>query len=241
MEAGESVVVLYKGGRLPSWHRLSPEEQEAYQQEHVDLMLGIARRYGMQRLEGFRLMAPQNTFERFWVIEFPTLAGAEAWIEAEMAPPYGRYGYYEYDLGRNWLPEFCADWVANAAPPVAVEAGDDPQRVPELRVDSGSVVVVLFEREKLSRGAGEKSVGDDYIERMRAVAHAQGLMRLECFKLMAPQAAWHRVWLAEFPTVAGAEVWIDTEVFPGQGCEAERVFQLTRRWAPAYFASWVSG
>ena len=241
MEAGESVVVLFKGGRLPSWHRLSVREQAAYQQEHVDLMLGIARRYGMQRLEGFRLMAPQNTWERFWVIAFPELAGAEAWIEAEMAPPYGRYGTYEYDLGRNWLPEFCADWVGNAAPSVVLPTDADPHRVPELRVDSGSVVVVLFEREEPSRGAGKKSVGDDYIESMRAVAHAHRLMRLECFKLMAPRAAWHRVWLAEFPTVAGAEAWIDTEVSPVHGCVSERVFQLTRKWAPAYFASWVSG
>ena len=54
----------------------------------------------MRRLEGFRLMGRQYHWERFWVIEFPTLDGAEAWIEAEIAPPYGLYGYYDYELAR---------------------------------------------------------------------------------------------------------------------------------------------
>ena len=52
-------------------------------------MLSVARDHRMKRMEGFRLIAPQERWERFWVIEFPTLEGAEAWIEAEMAPPYG--------------------------------------------------------------------------------------------------------------------------------------------------------
>ncbi len=239
METDESIVVLYKGGRLSSWHSVSPHEQEAYQQEHVDLMLGIAHKYRLQHLEGFRLMAPQSTWERFWIIEFPTLAGAEAWIEAEMAPPYGRYGYYEYYLARSYRPEFCTDWVANAAPSVVVPEDVDPRQVPELRVDFGSVVVVLFERGEPTHGFGEKRLEDDYIEGMRSVTHQHGLMRLECFKLMAPQAIWHRVWLAEFPTVAGAEAYIDIEVSPDHGCVRERVFQLTRKWSPTYFATWV--
>ena len=33
----DSIVVLYRGGRLPSWHQLSPDEQVAFQDEHVDL------------------------------------------------------------------------------------------------------------------------------------------------------------------------------------------------------------
>ena len=32
-------------------------------------------------------MAPQQSWERFWVIEFPTLMGAEAWIDAEWHRP----------------------------------------------------------------------------------------------------------------------------------------------------------
>ena len=34
----DSVIILYKGGRLPTWHGLTPEARDAYQQEHVDLM-----------------------------------------------------------------------------------------------------------------------------------------------------------------------------------------------------------
>ena len=75
----DSVIILYKGGRLPTWHDLAPEAQHAYQQEHVDLMLSVAREHGLMRLEGFKLMTPQDSWERFWVIEFPTLAGTEAW------------------------------------------------------------------------------------------------------------------------------------------------------------------
>ena len=82
-----SVVVLYKGGRLPSWGQLTTAEQDAASQEHVDLMLEIGHEHGLKRLEGFKLVGPHKDWERFWLIEFPTMAGAEAWIEAEMAPP----------------------------------------------------------------------------------------------------------------------------------------------------------
>ena len=92
----DSVVVLYKGGRLPSWRQLSIIEQNAASQEHVDLMLKVARDHGLQRLEGFKLVGPRRDYQWFWLIEFQTIEGAEAWIEAEMAPPYGLYGYYEY-------------------------------------------------------------------------------------------------------------------------------------------------
>ena len=107
----DSVIILYKGGRLPTWHGLTPEARDAYQQEHVDLMLSVAREHGLMRLEGFKLMAPQQSWERFWVIEFPTLTGAEAWIDAEMAPPYGRYGYYEYYTARHWGRDHFSQWA----------------------------------------------------------------------------------------------------------------------------------
>lgn len=237
MPTEDSIVVLYKGGRLPTWHALSKEDQLGAQQDHVDLMLSIRRQYGLMRLEGFRLMTPQETYERFWQIEFPTLEGAEAWIEAEMAPPYGTYGYYEYDLSRQIHPEHCADWVTNPVLPDE-PLDSDPQSVPQLAVDSDSVVVFNFERDAPGVSLNA-SLTDDYVSTMRSVAHDHGLMRLECFRLIAPDGAWHRVWLAQFPTIEGAEAWIDTEVSPNHGRRAERRFTLTRRWAPRYFKSWV--
>ena len=71
------VTVLFKGGRLASWHRLSPARRQAYEQEHVALMLAIAEKHGMRRMEGFRLMAPQGAYERFWLIEFPELVAGQ--------------------------------------------------------------------------------------------------------------------------------------------------------------------
>jgi hypothetical protein len=214
---------------------LSREEQKAYEQEHVDLMLDIAGRYRMRRLEGFRLMAPQGAYERFWVLGFPDLAGAEAWIEAEMAPPYGRYGYYEYYLARSGLPEYCADWAKGMPAPTPLVG--DPHQVPALDVDADSVVAVLFERGE--QAAGEKPVTEAYVETMGDFCKAHGLLRLECFKLIAPQADWHRVWLAEFPAVESVEAWIQVEKGRAHGHFAERSFALTRKWAPAYFASWI--
>ena len=89
----EPVVILFKGGRLPSWHQLSDQERREFEQTHVDLMLAVARDHAMSRLEGFRLIGPHGDWQRFWLIEFPTTEGAEAWIQAEMAPPYGLYGH----------------------------------------------------------------------------------------------------------------------------------------------------
>ena len=46
-------------------------------------MLDVAREHGLMRLEGFRLVTAQGPWQHYWVMEFPTLEGAEAWIEAE--------------------------------------------------------------------------------------------------------------------------------------------------------------
>ena len=94
----EAITILFKGGRLPTWQRLSQEQQIDYSGQHVELMLSVAAEHGLRKLEGFKLIAAKEPWQRFWVIEFPTLAGAEEWIKAEMAPPYGTYGYYEYHL-----------------------------------------------------------------------------------------------------------------------------------------------
>ena len=107
----DSVFVLFKGGRLPSWHLLSDEERAAAEQNHIDLMLSVAERYGMRRLEGFRLMGQQHDWQRFWVIEFPTLEGAEAWMETEVRPPHGAYASKQFLLARRWSPDYFASWV----------------------------------------------------------------------------------------------------------------------------------
>ena len=72
-----NIVVLFQGGRLPSWGRLSVEEQNRFSQSHVDLMLTVAQQYQLRRLEGFRLLGPQGAWQRFWLIEFPALADPE--------------------------------------------------------------------------------------------------------------------------------------------------------------------
>ena len=62
------VSVIFKGGRLPSWHALRSEEQDAYSQEHVDLMLRVAEEHRLQLIECFRLIGRQGSCERFWII-----------------------------------------------------------------------------------------------------------------------------------------------------------------------------
>ena len=100
----ESAVVLFKGGRVPGWYGLTAEQHDEYQRIHVDLMLDVAREHGMTRIEGYRLVGTQQFWRLFWIIEFPTVEGAEAWIAAEVEPPYGAYGNFEYHLGRRWAP-----------------------------------------------------------------------------------------------------------------------------------------
>jgi hypothetical protein len=235
-----NIVVLFQGGRLPSWGRLSVEEQNRFSQSHVDLMLTVAQQYQLRRLEGFRLLGPQDAWQRFWLIEFPALAGAEAWIEAEMAPPYGRYGYYNYHLSRKLDPERFSAWVTDPAPPV-VPLADDPHTIPELKADTGSVVVLMFARYR----AGAESLtpqerGDDqHVALMTGLARQYGLMRLEAFQLITPQDEWHRAWVIELPTLEAAEAWIAGEETPPHGAHASRTYQLARRWAPEYCASWT--
>ena len=237
----ESVVVLFKGGRLPSWDALTDRQREEYQQIHVDLMLEVAARHRMIGLEGFRLVTPQQNWQRFWTIEFPTFAGARAWIENEMAPPYGRYGFYEYFLAARRLREQPDAWVTNPLPPVAVPADADPRVVPPLSVSGDSVVVLSFVRrppapDEAAAGTG----GDEEREaRMESVARDCGLMRCEAFELIAPQRDWNLVRIAEFPGLAGAEAWVDAEVQPPHGQEETRSYFLARKWAPEYFAAWV--
>lgn len=237
----DSIVVLAKTGRLPTWDDLAPELRKDYEKQHVDLMLSVAREYRMMRLEGFRLMAPQGRWARFWLIEFPTLEGAEAWIDAEMAPPYGLYGYYEYHLARRWGPDYFSTWVTRPAVSKVARVGADSHSIPPLTEDHSSVVALLFSRwlpEADAASPGER--GDAaHIELMKSVAREHGLMRLEGFRLIAPLDAWHRAWVVEFPTLAGAEAWMEGELRPPHGRYATKAMYLARKWAPGYFNTWV--
>ena len=234
----DSVVVLFKGGRLPAWHALSSEVQDAYARKHVDLMLSVARRHRLMRLEGFRLMAPQRRWERFWVIEFPTMAGAEAWIDAEIEPPYGTYGYHDYFVSRSIRRNDMSSWVTR---PPADPGQADQGEPPALEVDRNSVVVLLFGRwlPEADIVTLEERGDHEHVALMQSVARDHGLMRMEAFQLIGVQNDWHRAWVIEFPTIEGAEAWIETEVLLPHGRFSNKEFHLARKWAPRYFARWV--
>jgi len=167
--------VLYKGGRLPSWDALSPQDQSPYQDEHVELMLSIADEHSLMQLEGFRLITPQQNWERFWTIEFPAVGGAQAWIEAEMAPPYGRYGFYEYYLSKRWRPDYFSEWVENPAGGVP-QRHEDPRSIPNLSAKRDSVILLVFGRWRPeSDQASPEERGDpERTARMRAVPASMG-------------------------------------------------------------------
>ena len=233
------VVILFKGGRLPSWHQLSDKKRAEFEQTHVDLMLSAAHQYEMTRLEGFRLIGPQGDWQRFWLIEFPAIEGAEEWIRAEMAPPYGLYGYYEYHLSRQFQGDVFSEWVTKPASPI-IPMASDPHTIPALQIDSTSVVVLMFAR---CRPGTESMTPDDrgeagYVNVMKDIAGEYGLMRLESFQLLSPQSDWHRAWVVELPTLEAAEAWIAGEEALPRGMYAQRTIHLARKWAPEYFASW---
>ena len=228
----DSIIVLFMAGRLPTWDRITATERRAYEGEHVDLMLSVVRQHGLKRLESFMLMAPQQAWARFWIIELPSLTAAEAWIDAEMAPPYGRYGYYEYYLARRWRSDHFARWVSRPRGPMEPQPQSDRRLIPGLEVDRSTCVVLTLERQlPEAEAATPDERGDDaYARLMRSVASEQGLMRLEVFKLIAPQAGWHRAWLIEFPTLTGAEAWIEAELRPPHRGYSSKAMHLARNY-----------
>ena len=234
----DSVVVLFKGGRLPAWHALTQQQRADYSAQHVELMLEVAHTHGMMTLEGFKLLEPQRAWERFWVMEFPTLEGAEAWIEAEMAPPYGTYGYYEYYLSRRFAQEHFASWTTAPRPDApAPRIPVDPQDIPILDVDRSSCVLLEFARELPSAiPAPEPELRRKLL---KSVAQEHGLIRLEAFQLIAPQNDWLHAYVVELPTLAGAEAWIHAEREPPHAAYSSNTMHLAHRWAPAFFARWL--
>ena len=235
-----SIVVLFKGGRLPSWYQLGDEDRSEFTQTHVDLMLSVASQHRMLRMEGLRLIGAQDHWQRFWLMEFPSMEGAEQWIQAEMAPPYGRYGFYEYYFSRQLQSDVFSDWVTEPVPPT-VPLSDGPRAVPELWTDTASIVVLMFTRYRpgvTSLSSTER--GDEQHTRvMQGIARSHGLMRLEIFQLLSPQNDWHQVRLVELPTLEAAEAWIDGEESLPHGMHVQRTIYLTRKWSPEYFAGWV--
>ncbi len=217
---GDSVVILFRGGRLPEWHQLDEAQRCDYEHQHVDLMLSVAERHGLIGLHGYRLLTPGDHWERFWTIEFPHLAGAEAWMSAEVEPPYGHYGFYDYSLARRWQPENLAWLPRKPEPPVA--PGTDPHVIPPLAADPASIVVLAF--------GGWPHGNAEHEE----VAREHGLIHGEVFRLLGANVAGDFVWIVEFPQLAGAEAWIEAAA----KIQQKRNFYLARRWAPGYFAAW---
>jgi len=207
----------------------------------VDLMLSIAQKHRLMKLEGFKLWTPNRRWERFWIIEFPYLEGAEEWIDAEVAPPYGSYGYYDYYLARRLDSDpFTNSIVRNR---VANDKSSDgePYDIPTLGVDRDSIVVLLFSRPRPEASEiSPKERGDtEHVERMRSIALDHGLMRMEVFRLIGLQSDWHQVCVVEFPTVEGAEAWIDCETLPPRSRWYDQAMYMAWKWAPDYFASWL--
>lgn len=239
-ETDETVVVLFRGGRLPEWHLLDQAQRSDFERQHVDLMLSVSERHGLIGIHGYRLLGPRGNWERFWTIEFPDLAGAEAWMSAEAEPPYGRYGFYDYTLARRWRPEGLAWLPRKPEPPVA--PGADPHTIPNLSADPSSIVLLAFGGQY--RGPDLVASGNRDHERWRKlqeVGRDHGLIHGEAFRLMGTSVLGESVWILEFPGLAGIEAWIDAETAPPDGTGLRHDFHLARRWAPEYFATWPPG
>ena len=236
----ETVVILFRGGRLPEWHQLNEARRTDYERRHVDLMLSVADRHGLIGIHGYRLLGPRGNWERFWTIEFPDLAGAEAWMPAEAEPPYGSYGFYDYTLARRWRPE-CLNWLPRRAEP-PVPSGTDPHIIPALSVDPSSIVLLAFGGRH--RGADANDSGEHDEERrrrMRKVSRDHGLIHGESFRLMGASDRGEFAWILEFPGLAGIEAWIDAETAPPLAAVQRHDFLVARRWAPEYFTTWAAG
>ncbi len=241
MKAGDdSVIILFRGGRLPEWHQLDKARRADYERQHVDLMLSVSERHGLIGLHGYRLLGPRGSWERFWTIEFPDLAGAEAWMSAEAEPPYGRYGYYDYALARRWRPEGL-NWLPRKPEP-PVPPGADPHTIPVLSADPSSIVLLAFGGRH--RGSGEADAGKhDEVRwrRMQKTGRNHGLVHGEAFRLMGASVHGEFAWILEFPGLAGIEAWIDAETTSTLAAGQRHDFHVARRWAPEYFATWAVG
>eukprot|EP01052_Picozoa_sp_SAG31_P000581 SAG31_NODE_17_length_35773_cov_25.999271_6_plen_279_part_00 len=264
LPAEPGLTILFCGGRLASWHRLvetwpgNPFRHPASQQ-HVELMLQIARQHNLQGISGYRLLSPQQSWSHCWTIGFPTLEGAERWMEAEMEASYGSHGFYDYQLTRRVGAAYFDGWVPAASRTVATtppsvdsdqDWSGDPTEVPILQVDGSSIVVLCFERKiadsggtaaamqhlRLTAGAIE---GED---ELRNVARTHRLQQIQVYQMVCPTDRWsgHRCWVVRFPSLEGAEAWIAALTGSAQRARCYiHTVHLSRRHAPQYFDSWA--
>ena len=236
----DSVVVFFKGGRLSSWYDLNPDEQDEYSVEHISLMKSVINKHKMIKLEGYKLLSPVNDWQRFWTIEFPTFEGAESWIKAEMEPPYGRYGYYNYYLARR-IEHMGVNSAAKKSVLTSSIVEEDVDHT-NLAEDKNTVVVITFEMSLPGSDLGGSGINErqKYIKSINSVSEEHGLIRLEAFRLITPQSNWHTTVITEFPTIDGAKAWIDLQENPSYIRFNTRTNYLSRKWAPRYFEKWIN-
>ena len=234
-----SVVVFLKGGRIPSWYDLSPEEQDSYSVEHINLMRSIIDKHKIIKLEGYKLFSPIDDWKFFWAIEFPTFEGAESWINAEMEPPYGRYGSLNYYLARRIEHMGVHSAIKESEQHPVINENDLDHT--NLEEDKNSVVVITFEMSvpgsdlvNLDEGQRQK-----YIKNIYSVSKQHELIRLEAYQLITPQSNWRTTVITEFPTINGAKAWIDLQEDPSYIRFKTRTNYLSHKWAPRYFAKWI--
>ena len=234
----DSVVVFLKGGRIPSWYGLSPEQQDEYSVEHISLMKSVINKYKMITLEGYKLWSPVNDWKFFWTIKFPTFEGAESWIEAEMEPPYGRYGSFNYYLARR-IEHIGVNTDSKETKPRFIK--DDLDHT-NLKEDKTSVVVITFEMSLPGSDlvAPDQNARQGYIKNINSVTEEHKLIRLEAYRLITPQSNWHTTVIAEFPTINGANAWIDLQENPSYVRFKTRTNYLSHKWAPEYFEGWIN-
>ena len=226
--ARQKTIESIQQGELPERLKQAIEEGRITQEQAEERM---------QQMQGFRLVAPRHTWKLFWVMEFPTLAGAEAWIDAEIAPPYGRYGFQHYWLARRCTDDpLLHDWNA----PLADEDAN-PHHIPPLEVDRSSFVAVgMARRQPAALDVDDAARGETgRVELLRSIGQQHGILSLQAFRLITPQPDWHVVWIVEFPTLDGVEAWIEAQSRPPHGSYWRVDYYLARRWAPGYVASWV--
>ena len=139
---------------------------------------------------------------------------------------------------RRWQPESLAWLPRKPEPSVAPDA--DPHVIPPLTVDPASIVVLAFGGWR--RGSDQvdpQTRGDeDRQQRLQEVAREHDLIHGEVFRLLGTNTEGEFLGILEFPQLAGAEAYIETEKAPPAGSYHKRNYHLARRWAPEYFATW---
>ena len=162
----------------------------------------------------------------------------------------GAHGFFEYNLAWRVAPAFFASWVNAPAlpphPPVDASWSGDPRDVPLLPADESTVVVLAFERKLVDKDGKEpelqylRLVGSDpTLMELRSAAAGLELMRLEVYQLIAPVVDWHRVWVAELPSLVCAEHWIAALTSARRSMLHTHSIHLARKHAPEYFRTWV--